>query len=298
MSLTFLIPPLIGGFIGYITNAVAIKMLFRPRKAYYIFGHKVPFTPGLIPREKSRVARSVGRVVSTQLLNTETLSAVLASESTTSKIRGGVEAFIEKQTHNTATIEEALLWFMPKEAADKASATARAEASRLIYDRITSESVRAAITDGISKQIKLKLGGIGLGMLDKLADPIARGVGDAINKTIAENGMEVIDSMLVSEIEKLKGKRICDMLEAHKDKLSVAADVVKSVYMRIVSERLDTILEGLNIAKIVEDKIDSFDVIQLEEMIFGIMKKELNAIVYLGALLGFIMGWLNLLIKF
>ena len=135
-------------------------------------------------------------------------------------------------------------------------------------------------------------------MLDKLADPIARGVGDAINKTIAENGMEVIDSMLVSEIEKLKGKRICDMLEAHKDKLSVAADVVKSVYMRIVSERLDTILEGLNIAKIVEDKIDSFDVIQLEEMIFGIMKKELNAIVYLGALLGFIMGWLNLLIKF
>ena len=31
-------------------------------------------------------------------------------------------------------------------------------------------------------------------------------------------------------------------------------------------------------------------------MIFGIMKKELKAIVYLGALLGFMMGFINLLL--
>ena len=48
--------------------------------------------------------------------------------------------------------------------------------------------------------------------------------------------------------------------------------------------------------KIVEEKIDSFDVMQLEDMIFGIMSRELKAIVYLGAILGFIMGFINLLI--
>ena len=51
------------------------------------------------------------------------------------------------------------------------------------------------------------------------------------------------------------------------------------------------------IEKIVKEKIDYFDVIQVEDMIFGIMNKELKAIVYLGALLGFILGWFNILIS-
>ena len=59
---------------------------------------------------------------------------------------------------------------------------------------------------------------------------------------------------------------------------------------------MEQILKEINIAKVVEEKIDSFDVMQLEDMIFGIMSKELKAIVYLGAVLGFIMGWLNVLI--
>ncbi len=48
----YIIGALIGAVIGYITNWLAIKMLFRPREAKYIFGMKLPFTPGLIPKEK------------------------------------------------------------------------------------------------------------------------------------------------------------------------------------------------------------------------------------------------------
>ena len=44
-----LLPPLIGGVIGYITNDLAIKMLFRPYKAVYIGAWRVPFTPGIVP---------------------------------------------------------------------------------------------------------------------------------------------------------------------------------------------------------------------------------------------------------
>ena len=73
-------------------------------------------------------------------------------------------------------------------------------------------------------------------------------------------------------------------------------DFIINTYEKIIKNNLAQILNGINIAKIVEEKIDSFDVMQLEDMIFSIMSKELKAIVYLGAVLGFIMGFINLLI--
>ncbi len=298
MNFSFLIPPLIGGVIGYITNAVAIKMLFRPRRAVYIGKHRLPFTPGLIPREKARVARSVGNVISTQLLNTETLAAVLTSENTTSKIRNGIKEFVEKNKDNNTSLGNAMLWFMSESDADAVTSKVQNEAARFIYNKITGTQAREAISSGISNLIKKKMGSIGLGVLDKLFDPIARGIGSAVNDAIYENGYEIVEELISSETDKLKKLKICDVIDMNKDKMSSIADFVMNIYMRVIRERLGQILESIDIAKIVEDRIASFDVIQLENMIFGIMKKELNAIVYLGALLGFIMGWLNLLVKF
>lgn len=51
---SYISAPLIGGFIGYITNALDIRMLFRPHSPKYVFGIHVPFTPGIIPKEKGR----------------------------------------------------------------------------------------------------------------------------------------------------------------------------------------------------------------------------------------------------
>jgi uncharacterized membrane protein YheB (UPF0754 family) len=38
------------------------------------------------------------------------------------------------------------------------------------------------------------------------------------------------------------------------------------------------------------------DMKELEELLLAVMKKELNAIVYLGALIGFVIGFLNVLL--
>jgi len=35
-------PPLVGAAIGYITNYVAIRMLFKPLKPWYVLGVRVP----------------------------------------------------------------------------------------------------------------------------------------------------------------------------------------------------------------------------------------------------------------
>ena len=63
--------PVIGAIIGYCTNWLAVKMLFRPREEKYIFGIKVPFTPGVIPKGKKRLAAAVSKVVNEQLLTKE-----------------------------------------------------------------------------------------------------------------------------------------------------------------------------------------------------------------------------------
>ena len=49
MQLKYLLMPLIGGLIGWITNALAIWMLFHPYHEKKFLGLRVPFTPGLIP---------------------------------------------------------------------------------------------------------------------------------------------------------------------------------------------------------------------------------------------------------
>lgn len=61
----------VGALIGAVTNHFAIKMLFRPYKAVYIFGKRVPFTPGLIPKRRDELARQMGQMVTGHLLTTE-----------------------------------------------------------------------------------------------------------------------------------------------------------------------------------------------------------------------------------
>ena len=73
----YFIGPAVGAVIGYITNDIAIRMLFRPHEAKYIFGVRVPFTPGIIPKEKTRIAGAIGKAVSENLMNREVLEKSL-----------------------------------------------------------------------------------------------------------------------------------------------------------------------------------------------------------------------------
>ena len=51
--------PLIGGIIGYSTNYIAVKMLFRPLKPVKIGNYTLPFTPGIIPKRKDKLAEAI-----------------------------------------------------------------------------------------------------------------------------------------------------------------------------------------------------------------------------------------------
>ena len=65
---TWLVLPAIGGVIGYATNWLAVKMLFRPIKPVNLLGLRLQ---GLMPRRQQDMARNIGEVVGVHLLRHE-----------------------------------------------------------------------------------------------------------------------------------------------------------------------------------------------------------------------------------
>ena len=68
--------PAIGGVIGYLTNRLAVKMIFRPIKPINILGFRLQ---GLMPRRQADMAKSIGAVVGDHLVRHEDLARGLDS---------------------------------------------------------------------------------------------------------------------------------------------------------------------------------------------------------------------------
>ena len=69
MNANFLLFPIVGALIGAVTNQVAIKMLFRPYRAWHLGSWRVPFTPGVIPAQRGTIARNIAETFENQLLS-------------------------------------------------------------------------------------------------------------------------------------------------------------------------------------------------------------------------------------
>jgi len=90
--------PVVGGLIGWLTNFLAIKMLFHPRQPYVIIGFLLQ---GVIPKRQRDLALKIGEVVEEELLhpddilntiNTEELRAHLATV-----IEGRLDRFLREK---------------------------------------------------------------------------------------------------------------------------------------------------------------------------------------------------------
>lgn len=76
----YFVPPLVGAFIGYLTNKIAIKMLFRPLKPWRILGIRVPMTPGVIPSKRHELSKNMGQMVGDHLLTSVEISKALKKD--------------------------------------------------------------------------------------------------------------------------------------------------------------------------------------------------------------------------
>ena len=90
MDIGYITGPVIGGIIGYFTNYIAVKMLFYPRNEIRFLGHVLPFTPGAIPKGRTRLASAVGHAVSETLLTKSDIESLLLSDEVKEHATGAV----------------------------------------------------------------------------------------------------------------------------------------------------------------------------------------------------------------
>ena len=67
----------VGAIVGGVTNFLAIRMLFRPRRPWRIGRWRVPLTPGLFPKRKDDIAAALGDVVAGHLVTPDGLRGIL-----------------------------------------------------------------------------------------------------------------------------------------------------------------------------------------------------------------------------
>ena len=84
------VPPVAGAVIGYFTNDIAIKMLFRPYQPLYIGNRRLPFTPGLIPRNQANLAKRVANTIMGSLLTPNELQKIARRLLHPERVKGAI----------------------------------------------------------------------------------------------------------------------------------------------------------------------------------------------------------------
>ncbi len=297
MDWTILAGPVIGAIIGYLTNNIAVKMLFRPLRPIKIGKYTLPFTPGIIPKGQGRLAKAVGAAVGSNLLTEEVFEEKLLSDEVIEQIKTYIAHFFEEQKENDTTLRQLLDAISSEEVAAEQIDMAKASITERMTKKVKEANLGAIVSDAVVSAAKKKISGSFIEMFvsDNMINSIASYVEENVEDYIDEHGEEVIGNMVDDEAENLMSKTVGEVVTTMDNSRFDWEEMIVSGYKKIVSTKGKEMVQHLNIPEMVENRVNAMDVKELEELVLSVMKKELNAIVNLGALIGFIMGLLNLL---
>ena len=296
MILQYLSGPALGAVIGYITNDIAIRMLFRPRNAKYIFGIHVPFTPGIIPKEKNRIAGAIGKSISENLMNKEVLEKTLLSDDMLDKIKLAIDEFFYSQLNNDETLEQFASHYLTEDEICAMRDSTCDEISKLLVTKLRDRAIGANIAQAATQHVIDKTRSSMAGkikadrLLEVISSPIETKLAQHINEVLHDQAPSMSTKIVDAESAKLLSMPMCEIFKGHEHQLEQAKNSIISIYRTIISDHLPRILDTINISSIVETRIQEMDMAEAEQIILSVMKKELRAIVWLGALLGSIMG--------
>lgn len=304
--------PAIGAGIGYFTNYIAVKMLFHPHKPWRIGKLTVPFTPGIVPRRQNELARAIGEAVGNHLFTGDDLKALFLSEETEKKIvsmaMDALDLSLSFRNGETPsqTTDQLLYTYLP---GDKVKAL-KTGLSQFLTDRIMealehvdlgmiiAEQASAVLLEKKAGQGEKKNGFAMLSMfinehtIHAMLPPLAT----KINAYIAENGREKVFDAVEDQIERYSDRPLHDLMAyTSEEQIHMILGVI---YKKLISGIGDHFTEWLDISSSVEKKVAAMSVKEIESLCMHVMKKELNAIVNLGALIGFVIGLLELFFVF
>ncbi len=140
MWLQVLLIPAIGALIGWITNVLAIKLIFRPFQPW-----RIPLTSwqiqGLIPKRQAEIATTVGRVVENELISMEEILKEVNNEKRREQVVTWISTAVKQRVSNR------LPGFLPQSVRDLVS--------DLLDDVVKREVVQVldSLTGSISEEL-------------------------------------------------------------------------------------------------------------------------------------------------
>ena len=302
MDWSIIAGPLIGAVIGYFTNYLAVKMLFRPRREIRIGGKTLPFTPGVIPKGKPRLARVIGRTVADTLITGEDVRRSLLSDSMQDAVADKAESLLQSRLQTAVCRMTRWDDGEYEHTKEKICDTLSQE----IYETVLQMPLQEKISESMLRYAQEKLGELGGdgmmgGMIAMMLPPerlasLIEPAGEKMQKYVEDHGMEYIRPALEQKIDEMGEKTGVQMLYDFSISRDMVRNTVKAFYAHAVEEHMDGFLEKIDLASLIEEKINAMDVVELETMVLSVMKKELNTIVNLGALIGLVIGILNIFI--
>ncbi len=246
----------VSGLIGYLTNWIAITMLFRPIKKRPLLGQ------GLIPAQKERIAYRLARAVSEDLINPKLIKEKILHSGIIpayrKKILRGVNQSLQEQLFR----KEFKQWFV-----------------QYVNTAVSDESFKKRISFYISEEIKA-------GVEQKPFERTALKTytilkGRSLEQIIEES---ILDLPLTVE-------RNFGFIDELLDELPEKIDSGSEELDRVLTNLVFKLVNRLNIHQFVEENLQRYDEIKLEQMIQNATNEQLKTIQYLGAVLGTVGGF-------
>jgi uncharacterized membrane protein YheB (UPF0754 family) len=246
----------VSGLIGFLTNWIAIEMLFRPRRKHPLLRQ------GLIPAQKERVAFRVANAVSKDLINPAHIREKMTHGKAFSRARDRAGESVEMIVNN------------PEFRSD--------------LKKVISDHIREALTDQVFKnEIKVAINEL---ILDALKEHYFERMALKIYAGI--KGRDTGD-MIEDAIIGLAGndKILSDVVDRVLDRVPPAVETESANLQDALIAVIYHTLEQVDLHAIVEENLNRLDEEKLERMIKGATNTQLNYIKYLGALIGTIGGF-------
>ncbi len=277
-----IVPVLVGGVIGYFTNYIAIKMLFRPRKEIYLGKWKLPFTPGVIPKNQKRIANAVGNAVSDQLITKDDLLKQMNKSGMKDKL---VRSIVDKILHIEVNLSE------PSDSmnklTDKISDGVVEEIKNTDFVPVIREIGNQALSGYLQNPM------IAMLLNPSMLDGIYGKISDNIKEYAENNGKQVVENYIHRKIGEIQKVSVKDLFTYTDIESTVITEKVSQIVDEFMTDKGMELLNTVDIKGIVSEKIETMKVEELEALVMYVMENELKAVVNLGAVLGALIGIVN-----
>ncbi len=246
----------VSGLIGFLTNWIAITMLFKPAQKRPILGH------GLIPAQKDRIAYRLAQTVSDDLINPEIIKRKISESNVISRYREQSTRYIKSIIDAPSFRKDIKQWVV-----------------NYLDEMIADPEIRGALAERILLQIEEAIHDKSFEKVAFKAYSFVKGqemqhiIEEALVQipTTVENGLDKVDNLL--------------------DQLPQKIDDNSEAIENIVTSLLYKLINQLDVHHLVEDNLRNYDEQHVSDIIRSATNEQLRYIQYLGAILGVIGGF-------